>query len=870
MVQTQDIAAEGPAIRLPQARDVLDSLADIVFQTDAAGHWTYLNPAWTAVTGFSVESTLGTNFLDYVHPDEREHTIALFMAVVAGGADHCHHRTRYRTSDGGYRWVDLRAKLMFDDAGQIVGNSGTITDVTERRSAEESVAEHGQLLELVTRGADFDDLPVGVVVLGPDETVRRSSPVAERLLGAAASPGAPIGKLLCLLAPDPGGAELRGEWGLIATVRRTGRPQYGDVRVSAAPGGRQLSFHVSVLPLGDSHDADPSVALVLHDVTDLRRAERQQAAVARLGQRGLSGIPVAELLDEAVAAVAETLETSHCEVLELLPGRDGWLARAALGWADGVRGIAYVPAEPPVSLLAGTIDAGGALAVEDLRGDPGLAAHGWLSGAGIQSSLSVVVHGGDQRPFGILAAHTRAPRAWSSDEVDFLQAVANVLASAIERRRAEEETRHQALHDPLTGLANRVLLQDRLEQALRARRRTAGVVALLLMDLDRFKEINDTLGHDVGDEVLRVVGSRLQNGTREADTVVRLGGDEFALVMPTANGVEDAMAVAHKMRSRISELIDHHGVPLRVEATVGIAIAPQHGQDPIALLKRADVAMYRAKHLAAGVAVYSRESDENHPERLAYFAELREAIAGDQLLLYYQPKVDLHSGRTTAVEALVRWRHPVRGLIPPDQFIPLAERTGLIQPLTWRVLSLALEQARRWRRNGWPVPVAVNVSARVLHDPDLIRRVLGELTLYGVPAEALELEVTESAVMASPVSAMAVATSLREHGVRLSLDDFGTGYSSLAYLRDLPVQQLKIDRSFVRRVTKSHHDASIVRSVIDLGHNLDLRVVGEGIESREAYQLLRDLGCDEGQGYYIGRPAPAAQLRVPSEGPAPG
>jgi len=840
----------------------LDELAEVVFRTDAAGNWTYLNPAWTRLTGLAVKDSLGSNFLDYVHPDEVEHTIALFQAVFAGGADHCHHVTRYRTADGSYRWVELRSRVLRAEDGTPTGNAGVLLDVTERRQTEETVTEHGHLLELLAGGTSFDDLPVGVAVYDHRLTVRQESPMLTRLLGPSMAVGSPIGSLYERLAEGAAeGVNLDGEWGLVSTVLRTGRPQYGDLQVRLPPEGNQLAFHVSVFPLTPAGDAsgagDAAFALVVHDVSDLRRAERQQAAVAALGQRALTGVDLATLLDEAAEVVTTTLAMPYCLVLELLGGGDGLLPRAAAGWMEGARSLGTIAVDDR-SVLGRTVAGVSPTTTEDVRGVAPGKADAWLAEHGVAGCATVII-GGGWRTFGVLAVGTAGPRSFAPDEVNFLAAIANVLAAAIERHRAEEQTRHQALHDPLTGLANRVLLDDRLRQALHARRRRGGQSALLLMDLDRFKEINDTLGHPAGDRVLRLVGARLLEATRDTDTVARLGGDEFAVILPDVD-IDDALAVADKLQSRVATVIASDGVALHVEGSIGIAMAPQHGDDPVTLLKRADVAMYRAKQLSVGVSTYSSENDHNGVGRVTYSAALRRGIDEDQLVLHYQPKIDLRTGRMTGVEALVRWQHPSFGLVEPDDFIPLAERTGLIRPLTRRVLTLALAQARRWQDQGRVLPVAVNVSALVLHDGDLVALVEQQLRSAGLGADMLELELTESAVMAYPSSGLSVVTRLRDAGVRLSIDDFGTGYSSLAYLRKLPVHELKIDRSFIREMTSSDTDVAIVRSVIELGHNLGLRVLGEGIESAAALRALEDLGCDSGQGYYLGRPVPPDQL----------
>ena len=847
----------------PAPDEVLDDLDVVVFRTDVAGHWTYLNAAWTSILGFSVADTLGTSFLDYVHPDEREHTLALFTAVVEGGADYCHHRGRYRTADGGDRWLELRSRLLRDREGRIYGNAGVLIDVSVLAAAEETVLERAAVLELASGAPSHAELPVGVVLYGSDLTVRRASRALEQRLGPAVAAGAPLTSLECLLASgSPRGAGLSGPSGLLAVAVRTGRPQYAEVALVHAPGGLRRDLHLTVLPHppgGRAGEEPLLLALVVQDVSELRRAERQQAAVAELAARALSGGDLGDLLAEVVAALTRTLHVSNALVLELLGKGEGLVARAAAGWPGGTLEIPRLAYDALPGFVERSLSTAEPVLLPRVGTDPVAAASPWLRQLG-GSCASVQIGDSASDPYGLLAVLTTSPRRFAADEIDFLRSVAGVLGVAVERLRAEEQVRYQALHDPLTGLANRVLLHDRLEQALGTRRRTRQTVALLLLDLDRFKEINDTLGHDVGDEVLMQVAARLLETVRSTDTVARLGGDEFAVLLPGLQATSDALRVARKVREALREVVYKGVVPVSVEASVGVAFAPLHGSDPFTLLKCADVAMYRAKNLSVGVAAYAPEDDEHRPERLAYLTALRSAVDDDQLVLHFQPRLDLATGRRTAVEALVRWQHPTEGLLPPALFIPLAEPTGLMDALTRRVLELALEQARRWREQGRSLPVAVNVSASVLHDTDLVGTVLEALGRAGLPPSLLELEVTESAMMSSPPSAIRVAKALRAAGVRLSVDDFGTGHSSLAYLRDLPVSQLKIDRSFLRDVPGNERDVSIVRSVIELGHNLGLRVVGEGIETAESLALLTELGCDEGQGFLLGRPVPAALM----------
>ena len=427
-------------------------------------------------------------------------------------------------------------------------------------------------------------------------------------------------------------------------------------------------------------------------------------------------------------------------------------------------------------------------------------------------------------------------------------------------RHQAEVNEHQALHDSLTDLPNRTLFHDRVRQALTSARRDHVPAAVMIMDLDRFKEVNDTLGHASGDELLKQVGLRLEESLRESDTVARLGGDEFGVLLPKVVDAETAVAVARKLRTTLEEPFTIHGLALQMEASIGIALYPDHGNDVQSLLQRADVAMYVAKEHPAGCEVYTRERDDYSPDRLTLLTELRRAIDRGELLLHYQPKADLRTGEIRGVEALVRWQHPERGMIPPDEFIPAAQKTGVIAPLTMFVLDEALRQCRTWSLQGLELCVAVNLSTRNLLDVHLPQAVGELLARWEVPAGLLELEITESTILADPVRAMQVLSRLDEMGVRLSIDDFGTGYSSLAYLKRLPVDELKIDKSFILGMDESENDEVIVRSTIDLGRNLGLCVVAEGVESPQAWSRLAQLGCNVAQGYYLSRPVPAEQL----------
>ena len=422
-----------------------------------------------------------------------------------------------------------------------------------------------------------------------------------------------------------------------------------------------------------------------------------------------------------------------------------------------------------------------------------------------------------------------------------------------------DEIEHLALHDSLTGLPNRVLFRDRIDQVLAEAQRRDGRAAVLLLDLDRFKEINDVLGHANGDELLRAFSTRLLRSLRETDTVARLGGDEFGILMrvSTADDVRVAAGRIHRALEAPFALGD---LSLDVGASIGGAIYPDDATDPETLVRFADVAMYASKRNRSEIELYDPASDDGSREALALGGEVRQALEDGSIVVHFQPKIRIDTGQVVGAEALARWSHPEHGLVLPGAFLPLVEKAGLMRLLTARVLRLAVEQAAEWRDGGTPIEVAVNIEVHALLDPTFPSAVASVLDELGLPAELLTLEITETSLMADPIRAREVAGELATIGVRLSIDDFGTGYSSLGHLTALPLSELKIDRSFVARMAESATDMTIVRTILDLGASLGLSVVAEGIESRQTCELLTDLGCTLAQGYELGAPVPASAL----------
>lgn len=426
-------------------------------------------------------------------------------------------------------------------------------------------------------------------------------------------------------------------------------------------------------------------------------------------------------------------------------------------------------------------------------------------------------------------------------------------------KRYQQKLEHISLHDSLTGLPNRACIYQEIEQFYE--KNSGAIGALLFIDLDRFKEINDTLGHQVGDRLLQLIGPRIKSEMSEIHgTVARMGGDEFAIFLPSIRNQQHAVVFAHCILDALRLEFDLEVFCAEISASIGIVLAPTQAADVNELMRFADVAMYYAKEQMSGIAVYKPEIDPHSPKRLAMMSELGRAIREDQLCLYYQPKVNLETKTFYGFEALLRWNHPELGFVPPNDFIPIAEVTSLIHPLTAWVLEKSIAQCCLWHSQGLSVSVAVNLSARNLLDENMPKLVRTLLQKYNLPASALELEITESSIMSDPARAMRVLQQLHELGVQLSIDDFGTGYSSLAYLKKLPVQTLKIDYSFIRNMLEDKQDELIVESTIHLAHSLSLKVVAEGVENAALIDRLSSMGCDEAQGYHIGRPMALAQI----------
>lgn len=508
------------------------------------------------------------------------------------------------------------------------------------------------------------------------------------------------------------------------------------------------------------------------------------------------------------------------------------------------RQICHLDVEMPIPCLAWTVPE-----------DRATVLHAWqraLNGEQVEVESRVIAPGEPQRWF------RRVFRPFQDADGKVVR-IDGLMEDATDAKLAIERLHELATTDSLTGLHNRTLFHDRLEQAIAVARRseTHRHVVLMLMDLDHFKEINDTLGHPAGDAVLRLVAERLKMVLRDTDTLARLGGDEFAILLPDArDGRKTAAKVAQNIVASLAKPFRHGEHELYLGAGVGIAVFPDHGEDVSTLMSRADVAMYGAKHKDTPYVFYNAASDTHTPQRLQFMSEMRRALDHGEFELHYQPQIDLRHRCVTGVEALLRWHHPQHGLLHPEQFLATAERTGIINPLTDWVIGQALSQCRLWHAAGLPLRVAVNMSGRSFMQPDLPERIARLIDEAGARPECLEIEITENVLMSDIEHGSMVLKHLNDMGITISIDDYGTGYSSLAYLKKLPLHTLKIDKSFVVDMARDENDAVIVRSTIDLAHNLGYRVIAEGVENQDVLDLLAILGCDEAQGFYLSRPVP--------------
>ncbi len=722
------------------------------------------------------------------------------------------------------------------------------SDVLPVAPAREQIALRAQLL---------DEVDVAVMLLdfsGEHAVVRYWSEGAQRLYGYTAQEA--MGRVLMdLVVPAEGREEaLKHRPTVLAggTIELESDARDKDGRVFP------VSSRMRPVAPGDGIGAKMYVVVAVDisarraaEATLLRHVEAQQEVV-NLGRLALKGGCLNELFDHAVGAAARALSGDCAQLFERVPGTRDLTVTASVGWSQDRKGE-RIASEGPSSLEA-VASAGGLAVVEDWEQERRFPPSQRLVDRGVRSSVAVVI-GELEAPLGVLAVHYVRARAVPSDGPPFLDALANVLAEAIRSRDVQEAIRHRALHDELTGLPNRTLFLDRVAHALVPSERDSQPPAVLVVDLDHFKLVNDSLGHETGDELLRLVTPRLADAIRRGDTLARLGGDEFAVLCEQLPSEGAVTAIAGQLMSALQEPIVLRGDEHMVSASIGIAVGTP-GAGAAELLRDADAAMYQAKTAGrGGFELFDREMHVRVLDRVRTESALRGALANEEIDLHYQPLVSLRSGEIVGAEALARWRHVDWGWISPAEFVAVAEDSGLIHQLGARVMRRAARESAGWQHVPGFAHIAVNVSTRQLLQPDELARLIREVTAAeGIPPGFLTVELTESMLIERLDAARGVLDALSDLGVRLSLDDFGTGYSSLSYLANLNFDDVKIDRLLIERIVTSRKAAALAAAIIQMGHALGQQVIAEGVETVEQAARLQELDCDIAQGYYFAKP----------------
>jgi diguanylate cyclase (GGDEF)-like protein/PAS domain S-box-containing protein len=826
-------------------RFVADNLPIGILKVDADGQYMYSNPRWLQMAGLTESAAAGEGWLKAAHADDRPALRAAVNAAVQAG-ESCDCELRLTIGDETL-WVACRWVVERNAEGFPIGALGTFTDIMQQRALRENERRYRAL---------FDNSGDAIFLMQADRFIDCNERTLE-MFGCAREHI--IGQPPYQFSPEwqPDGASSKDKALQKIAGAFAGRRQFFEWRHSRYDGS---VFDAEVTLTCVTLNGDPHLLAAVRDISDRKYAELQLT-------QSYSRLSWINSLATQLNGLRDMYAVAHASATTLAKHGSGPLVRfyrydersrfaeliASSGDSDNYQPSAgnrvrfILNAEPEI--------VGYVPSVADADLDPQIKQT--LLSRGVVSIVYLWLAVNAQR-LGFVALEYSQRIDFQEVQRDDLIAASETIAMALSNVLHIEHMEYQANHDSLTGLPNRNALQRKLEE-FADESKAVRLAGLMLLDLDRFKEINDTLGHHVGDKILRQIGPRLHGVLSEKKHFLcRLGGDEFAMLIE-AETQEELSQTAWALLAALKEPFEFEGLKLQIGGSIGIAIACDDSTDGHELLRHADVAMYAAKS-GAEVIFYDCELDQNTPERLALMQELGAGIRAGQLVLHYQPKVELSSGRIVGVEALVRWQHPQRGLLPPALFLPFAELGSTIHALTLNVLEQALEQQQRWRQQGLHLSVAVNLSAHNLMNDECCRQLQCLLQRYEALDGMLELEITETSLMQDPNGAVEVLKRFADLGVKFSVDDFGTGYSSLAYLRLLPIHALKIDRAFVVDMSRGEQDAVIVKSIVGLAHNLNLQVIAEGVEDAATLDLLRRLDCDLAQGYYLGRPQPAAQL----------
>ena len=866
----RDVTERNRALREAQFQsELLDHLEAAVVAVDPEGFVTHWNAAAERLYGVTRDEAIGEDVRRLVvaeGAEDRAREVA--RRVVSGRAWEGEFKVRRRGRRPVTAWV-LNAPIPAPDGG-LAGYIGIAVDMSARRSAEQELERSRATMEAIL-GSALD----AVVAMDLEGRTVEWNRAAERTFGYTRDEA--LGTDLLELVGTPGVVdEFKHE---LERYRDTGEAWLLSRRIEVTGRRADGTEFPAELSVTDARLTDGSTifAAYIRDITEEERtqallAERagQQAAIAELGQRALEGGALGELMQTAVATIADTLHVDTVALFELREDEQVLLTRASVGVPGKFASVSRLPlgTGPVVHAL----ETGEPVIIDDWTTEPRFEPHPAVEALGIASLVHTVVGGGSEgRPWGVLTITSGEPDRFSSHDVNFAQSVANVLAGAIERRRVEDAIRHRALHDDLTGLPNRALFLDRLEHALALMERRGNTVAVIFIDIDQFKVVNDSLGHQAGDRLLQSVAPRLAGALRPGDTLARFAGDEFVVLCEGIEDEQGAIAVGERLLDCFSEPYSLGDREQFVSASVGIAVPRRGARSAEELIRDADTAMYRAKERGrARLAVFDDHMRVRTLVRMRIDHDLRRAVPGEDLYVHYQPIVALDSGEVAGFEALMRWRHPSRGDLAPAEFIPIAEESGLIGSLGRWVLEQAAEQAVRWGAlcgaGARPLAVSVNLSARQFGHGQLAEEVADVLASTGLDPSRLLLEITESLLIDETDTAVDELHALKDLGVSLVLDDFGTGYSSLSYLERFPIDGLKIDRAFVAALARGG-SAPIVDAIVSMAHSLDLRVTAEGVETSDQVAPLRRVGCEYAQGWHFGRPGPArAHDRLISSG----
>lgn len=821
-------------------RDLVENTNEVIYTLNQTGVITYVSPVVEQVGGYKPADLVGQSFTTVIHPADLPGIMQSFQRVIAGVLEPSEYRLK--TSSGDYRWVRSSSRPVYDEEGKPIGVRGLLWDITERKTAEDAL----RAIAEGTASATGDEF-----FLSLSRHLAAALRVRFAFIGELVNGSGDKVRTLAVWAGDRYADnfqyDLRGT-PCENVVGQTLRYYPSDVqRLFPADGllGEMSVESYLGMPLFDSVGRALGILVVMDD-KKLEVSPSAESVMSIFAARAGAEIErkrAGDALSASEERYRNVFEAARDVIYTL--GRDGTLTslnpafETITGWtcAEWI-GKSFVPLVHPDDL---------GMSLDYFRRILG-------GGETVFYELRILTKSGEW----VVGEFTSTPLV----EDGSITGVLGFARDITERKKAEKMIRQLAYHDALTGLPNRALFEDRLRLALAQAHRSGQLLAVMFLDLDHFKLVNDTLGHTDGDKLLQAVAQELVELVREGDTVARVGGDEFTLLLPAINQPDDAVEIAERILQRLKQPRLLGGQEFRTTTSIGVTVYPQDGADPETLLRNADTAMYRAKDVGRdNYQRFTAAMNVNIMERLALERDFRHAVERGELVLHYQPLADVATGRITGAEALVRWRHPTRGLVLPDDFIPMAEETGLILPMGEWVLRTACKQNRAWQDAGCaPMRVTVNLSARQLQEDSLVANVARVLDESGLAPEYLELEITEGAVMSNLEFIIRMLQDLREMGVGIAVDDFGTGYSSLSYLKRFPINSVKIDRSFVRDLATDPNDAAIVTTIIAMARSLSLKVIAEGVETQEQLRFLKRWGCDEFQGFLLSKAVPAAAL----------